>query len=276
MASNARPTVIDGTPSHASRTAVLHGRTMTMISEAPRVRRSTTPQLRSSPERPRRSVFPAIVDGDGPVVALRPRPVIAHGALASRRELRGERLVSGYDLSARQWWIPARAVWTDAESAERPEHPWAIGQVTDTDSHRAVLAGLSDRLGWEAQQARQQGHQLSQLPSIDPRARAVIYDGRLGHDVPTVVVVDERFVRWGAGVTLESAYHRAMFGDRGTLHAERELGDLELVLAGTGVTVAVVDLGTPLLREAGVHRVSVQLLAPSHDPVRRWDGDPLD
>ena len=104
----------------------------------------------------------------------------------------------------------------------------------------------------------------------------MVYDGRLGHDVPTVVVVDERFVRWGAGVTHEWAYHRAMFGDRGRQDAERELADLDLLLAGIGITVAVVDLGTPLLREAGVHRVSVQLLAPSHDPVRRWDGDPLE
>ncbi len=250
---------------------------MTLISEAPRVRRSTTPELRASPQRPHRIAGPAIVDAIGPVVALRPRSVIAHGGLESRRELRGERLVSAGDLAGRPCWIPAAAVWSDADSAERPEHPWAIGQGTDTNREQAVLAGLSERLGWEAWRAQEQGRHLPQLPAIERRQTTVVYDGHLGHDVPTVVVVvDERFVRWGAGVTHESAYRRALFGDRCRPDAERELGDIELLLAGSGITVAVVDLGTPFLREAGVQRVSVQLLAPSHDPVRRWDGRPLE
>jgi hypothetical protein len=236
---------------------------MTLISEAPRVRPSTAPQLRPSLERPRRIARPAIVDLDGPVVALRPRRVIAHGALTSRRALRGDRLVSAHDLTGRPWWVPASAVWSDSDSAEHPEHPWAIGQATDTDRDRAVLTGLSDRLGWEGQRARERGRFLPELPRIDPRSTAVVYDGRLGHDVPTVVVVvDERFVRSGAGATYESAYHRALFGECGDQDAPRELGDLDVLLAEAGITVAVVDLGTPLLRLAGVQRVSVQLLAP--------------
>ena len=35
---------------------------------------------------------------------------------------------------------------------------------------------------------------------------------------------------------------------------------MQLVLADAGLDVAVVDLGTPMLRRAGVARVSVQLM----------------
>ena len=40
----------------------------------------------------------------------------------------------------------------------------------------------------------------------------------------------------------------------------RELADVRLVLATAGIDVAVVDVGTSMLRKAGVFRVSVQLM----------------
>ncbi len=71
-----------------------------------------------------------------------------------------------------------------------------------------------------------------------------------------------RVIRGGAGITAESAYRRALFGDQGLSEDEvaRELADMQLVLADAGLDIAVVDLGTALLRRAGVTRVSVQLM----------------
>ena len=91
---------------------------------------------------------------------------------------------------------------------------------------------------------------------------ATVLDGRIGHDVPTVHIVGEHVARGGAGVTIEAAYRRALFGDHGIADddIERELADIQLVLSEAGVHVAVVDVGTALLRAAGVARVSVQLM----------------
>jgi hypothetical protein len=230
----------------------------TLMSDAP-VRPSVV-EGRSSPLRARTPEQPILTIGDGAVVALRQRRVVERGALGARGELDGDRLVSARDLANRPWWIPACAVWSDAESAGRPEHPRSVGMATDQDHARAVLTGLSDRLGWEALQAYEHGAVLPTLDVGDPAEQAVIYDGRLGHDVPTVVVIGARFTRWGAGVTWEAAYRRAMFVDVRTGDAARELADVALVLAAAGVEVGVVDLGTSLMRRAGIARVSVQLL----------------
>ena len=71
-----------------------------------------------------------------------------------------------------------------------------------------------------------------------------------------------RLIRWGAGTTVESAYRRALFGDQGLTEDEvaRELADMQLVLADAGLDIAVVDVGTTMLRRAGFARVSVQLM----------------
>ena len=101
-------------------------------------------------------------------------------------------------------------------------------------------------------------------------------DGRVGHDVPTVVVVRDDSVLGGAGATFESAYRRALFGRDDTVDADCELATIEALLRRTDLAIGVVDLGTAALRAAGIHRVSVQLLPASHDPVRRWDADPVE
>lgn len=228
----------------------------TLISDAPaRPVAAGRTSFRRTPEQP------ILALGDGAVVALRHRRVVELGALGVRGQLDGDRLVSAHDLSNRPWWIPACAVWSDTESAARPEHPRSVGMATDQDHARAVLTGLSDRLGWEALQAYEHGEVLPIVDVADPCDQAVVYDGRLGHDVPTVLVVGERFTRWGAGVTVEAAYRRAMFVDVRTGDAARELADVALMLSGAGVEIGVVDLGTPLMRRAGISRVSVQLLA---------------
>jgi hypothetical protein len=207
------------------------------------------------------------------VVALRRRRVIALGALSARAELDSARLVSAHDLAERPWLIPAAAVWSDAAGDGRPEHPWHVGLATDTSWHRAVLTGLSDRLGWEAKRALERGQLLGRLVDLEEGVGGTVWDGRLGHEVPTVVITSKNVERWGAGVTAASAYRRALYGDQGTTDAARQLADIELVLAASGIDVGVVDLATPLMARAGVARVSVQLLAPAHDPVRRWDAE---
>jgi hypothetical protein len=224
----------------------------------------------------RATALPSIVVDDRALIAFRRRRVVGLGALALRHELDGERLVSAYDLAQRPWWIPAAAVWSDADSGGRPEHPWHIGLATDTSWHRAVLSGLSDRLGWEAKRALDQGRALSHLDVVEPGMCGTVWDGRLGHDVPTVVIKSDNVERWGAGVTAGSAYRRALYGDQGTADAARQLADIDLVLATNGIDVGVVDLATPLMARAGVARVSVQLLASTHDPVRRWDAERLE
>jgi hypothetical protein len=231
----------------------------TLISDAPA--RPSVTAGRVSLRRVRTPEQPILAVGDGAVVALRHRRVVEHGALGVRGELDGDRLVSARDLANRPWWIPAGAVWSDADGADRPEHPRSVGMATDQHHARAVLSGLSDRLGWEALQAYEHGELLPVLEVRDAAEQAIVYDGRLGHDVPTVLVIGERFTRWGAGVTVESAYRRAMFVDVRTGDAARELADIALVLAGAGVEIGVVDLGTSLMRRAGISRVSVQLLA---------------
>ena len=90
-----------------------------------------------------------------------------------------------------------------------------------------------------------------------------MFDGRIGHDVPTVHIVSDHVVRGAAGATMEAAFRRALFGDHGVTDEDvaRELADIQLVLSDAGVDVAVVDVGTELLRTAGVARVSVQLMS---------------
>ena len=254
---------------------------MTVISEAPVVGRSisNTPSHRgwSRPPGPRPSERPTIVAGDRQVVALRQRRVLATGGLVERRFVDGVDLVSARDLDERPWWIPAAAVWSDADGAERPEHPWPAGlSQAETSRSRAVLSGLSGRLAREALLARDLGHELPAVDLPAPSPHATVLDGRIGHDVPTVVVVRDDSVLGGAGATFEAAYRRALYGRDDVVDADCELATIVALLRCTDLAIGVVDLGSGVLRAAGIHRVSVQLLPASHDPVRRWDADPVD
>jgi hypothetical protein len=206
---------------------------------------------------------PPLLDGAGNVRVLRRRALVPIGGLVTGTLVDGRRLVRARDLDDAPWWVSARGVWSDAEELERPEHPSCVGLATDRSWVRAVLAGLSDRLGWEARRAFEAGETLARLDGVGPVGGATVYDGRLGHDVPCVLVVSEQAIRWGAGLTIESAYRRALFGDHSLSDedAARELADLRLLLNDAGLEVAVVDLGTTLLRRAGVARVSVQLMS---------------
>jgi hypothetical protein len=205
---------------------------------------------------------PALLDGEGAVTVLRRRSAVPLGGIGDGDQVQGRRLVGARDLGDAPWWIPAIVAWSDAEDAIRPEHPRPAGLAHDRSWSRAVLTGLSDRLGWEARLAFERGEALATIDGLAPAGPATIYDGGLGHDLPCVLIVSENVVRWGAGITVESAYRRALFGDQGLSEEEiaRELADMQLVLADAGLDVAVVDLGTTMLRRAGFARVSVQLM----------------
>ncbi len=205
---------------------------------------------------------PILLDSASNVRVLRRRASVPVGGLGLGTVIHGRRLVRARDLDDAPWWVPARTVWSDAEEREHPEHPSFVGLATDRSWTRAVLTGLSDRLGWEARQVFEAGGTLARLDGVGPLGPSTVYDGRLGHEVPCVLVVSEQAVRWGAGVTTETAYRRALFGDqsRSEDDAARELADLRLLLNDVDLEVVVVDLGTALLRRAGVARVSVQLV----------------
>jgi len=214
-------------------------------------------------ERPRRlAELPDFIDGARNAAVLRRRAAVPVGALGSADVVTGRRLVRARDAHDAPWWIPASLVWSDADEVEHPEHPWFVGLATDLSWSRAVLSGLSDRLSWEGRLAHEAGAMLPLAAGVDAGGSATVFDGRVGHDVPTVHIVSDNVVRGAAGASTEAAYRRALYGDSGATDAEigRELADVQLVLADCGLDVAVVDVGTALLRKGGVSRVSVQLL----------------
>lgn len=208
---------------------------------------------------------PPLVDADGPLIVMRPRAVVAPGLLATGATMSAPRSVIAHDLDGLAWWIPAESVWHDAE-ADRPCRPRAVGLATGPTRNAAVLAGLSDRLGYEALCALERGDDLRPVPAdLKTSSDVVAFDGRVGHDIPTVVIVAEEFVRWGAGSTWEAAYERAFFSstNREGDDVDDELDIVTSLLDEADLTPIAVDLGSAVLASVGVHRVSVQLSPPS-------------
>ena len=234
---------------------------MTLIPESRLAGPSSPRETWSSPPRP--TARPTTVVRHGPVVALRQRPVIALGALHDRDYATGDRLVTAHDEQGQGWWISADSVWTDADSTGHPEHPQPVGLATAATRDAALIAGLSDRLGWEAVLEFERGTDLPRAEALADFAddNVVFLDGRLGHDVPTVVVLGRDMVRWGAGSTWYGAMRRAMYGDDGNPDVSQELPELCAILARSGLGVGAVDLDSPLLRRAGIARCSVQIVA---------------
>ena len=235
--------------------------TMTLSPDRSRDGHGPVREAWSSPPRP--TARPTTVLRHGPVIALRQRAVIALGALDSRDFAASERLVTAHDEAGQAWWIAANTVWSDSEHTGTPENPLPIGLATAGTRDAAVVAGLSDRLGWEAVLEFERGRDLPKAEALADFTdeNVVILDGRLGHDVPTVVVMGREMVRWGAGATWYGAMRRAMYGDEGNLGVGRELPELCAILARSGLGVAAVDLDSPLLRRAGIARCSVQIVA---------------
>jgi hypothetical protein len=215
---------------------------------------------------------PATLLGGGSVVALRQLRAIALGALAERGVLAGERLVTAHDAAGHSRWVTAEAVWSDATRSAHPEHPRPIGLATASTREAALVKGVSDRLGWEAVLEFERGTELPEASAVTGSSgtNAIVLDGRLGHHVPTVVVLGADTMRWGAGSTWNGAMRRALYGEDPGTDSASELGGLCDLLAADGLALASVDLGTPRLRAAGVVRCSVQIVA-GDGSVRSWD-----
>jgi hypothetical protein len=196
------------------------------------------------------------VHGHGRVVPLHSLPTIAHGGLAEQRTASAGRQTPAVTLDGSRVWVDAGAVWADARHPE-PRQLIAVG-VASADTHdAAVLGGLCHRLGHEAMLAREQV-ELPPAPIAGAGQQLTLLDGRLGHEVPTVVAVGPGKVRWGAGGTWESARGRALFGS-GWPARDGELDQMVEQLAMAGVGVALAEIGTSKLAALGVHRVAVQL-----------------
>ncbi len=232
--------------------------TMTVTPER-QVHHSVKEQWSSAP---RPTARPTTVVRHGPVVALRQRAVVTLGALEERTSAAGDRLVTAHDEQGQGWWIAASAVWSDADGSGHPENPLPIGLATAGTREEALVAGLSDRLGWEAVLEFERGRDLPEAEALADFTdeNVVILDGRLGHDVPTVVVLGKDMVRWGAAATWYGAMRRAMYGDDGNPDVRRELPELCELMGRSGLGVAAVDLDSPLLRRAGIARCSVQIV----------------
>ncbi len=199
------------------------------------------------------------------------------GELLERTRVDSDRLVAARDADDRPCWIAANAVWSDADESTDPQHPRPVGLATARTRDGALLTGISDRLGWEALQAWERG---DDLPLIDGVLNSgaddlVVLDGRIGHDVPTIVILGQGTARWGAGATWANAVHRALYGDDGRIGDAAEVDTVVELLDRAGLGVVSVDLATPLIRKAGVVRYSVQLVA-NDDPGRRWDAPTVD
>ena len=149
-------------------------------------------------------------------VALRRRPAIALGALVERAMLTGDRLVSAHDVAGHSWWIPAdgRVVRCglprrlpsipDRSAWQRPRPgtpPWSRASATGSGGKPCSSSN-------GAATSRRRRHSMARRS-----VNAIVLDGRLGHDVPTVVVLGADTMRWGAGRRGTAAWRRALYGD---------------------------------------------------------------
>jgi hypothetical protein len=235
-----------------------------VIAAAPR--HLVAPSVVDAP--PRRPSGPMLIGPSSAVVALRRADVVPLGRSVTPRSLPEGRLVAARDSEGTSWWIPADAVWADAATNMQPERLRPCGLATGASTAQAMVLGISDRLGRDAVNRLDAGDDLPVLDNPDGWKSAVVLDGRLGSDIPTVVVVSENGVRWGAGTTWQLAFTRALFGKSPAEHSAAELAELQQRLATDGLFVVGVDIGSDLLTRAGITRLSVQVVTP-HDGLGR-------
>jgi hypothetical protein len=200
-----------------------------------------------------------VVQRHGQVVPLHHRPAIALGGLCDRVQVNGQRQIAAVDTRGASCFVDAAAVWTDGEHTH-PTQLAPIGLASSSCRDTALITGISDRIGWEAAKAWEDGLDLPTAPFLDHQAnsRLVLLDGRLGHQLPTVVAVSETSVRWGAGATWDAAAGRAMYGT-GWPTDTSELALIECILAGARLGIAAVDVGSALLTVNNLTRISVQI-----------------
>ena len=176
--------------------------------------------------------------------------------MVAARDLDGESVVAAGEPPC--GWMPRPA---GPITHVRPAWPRANDRVA------AITAGLSDRLGWEAVLEFDRGRELGRRPADRRLERLVVLDGRVGHEVPTVVTLGDDIVRWGAGATWSQALERAVFGHDAVGRERRRA-----LAAGGGSAPPRAGgrhrrPGDARAARAGVFRTSVQLMVATP-----WDG----
>ena len=155
------------------------------------------------------------------------------------------------------WWIPAGAVWSDVDVDGLTETPRSIGLGSGDSRDVAVLAGLSDRLGWEAEIARRHGVRLPGVPRA--RAQGAGRHRRLRRAPRPRRPDGRRRPATGSVLGRRSDRGRRLppgaVRRPGPARRRRELEHLAAMLAEAGLEVATVDLATPTISDRGVHRV---------------------
>lgn len=195
-----------------------------------------------------------------PAKTMRRGHLLRLGALTGQASSQGWRSEIGDDLDDELWTVGANQLWSPADPAVRSTDATGGDVVVAGQRERAIMHGLSDRLGREAVLAWEGGAELPCVHGVCERPVRVL-DGRLGHHVETVVVIGERSVCWGAGSSWARAVDRAIYSPRASGGDDRaELGLIVAELAASGIGVWVVDVGTTTLRAAGVFRCCVHLI----------------
>ena len=273
-ASNARPTTRRRTPSHGAVTAGCASAHMTLIYAPSTVGPSSRP-----PDVAPAPAAATIVGDDGRSSPCE-RAVVALGSSSAGRSM-ARRWSAPVTCAGRPWWIPASAVWSDADADGTPQHPRPIGLAQPAAAGRSPCSPASATASaGRPTLARRPGREL---PVVDGPRRCgrttdtVVYDGRLGHDVPTVVVVSDRAVVLGRRSDARGGVPPGAV--RRPRRARRSPASWSKL--GSRLGPAPGSRSSPSTWHPGdaapaSHRLSVQLvLAPSHEPGRPWDADPV-
>ena len=157
---------------------------------------------------------PCASAGPSPSVLCAERTVAQRLSAWSRPRLR----------AGHSWWIPRRrrlvgrrrARAPGASSADRSGNGRDQGRSAGQGPQRPARVGSGPgvRTRWRPARCGAVGDQATV-------ANAIVLDGRLDHDVPTVVVLAADTMRWGAGSTWDGAMRRALYGDDPPADPER-------------------------------------------------------
>ena len=160
--------------------------------------------------------LPDFIDGGRDAAVLRRRPAVPVGALGSADVVTGRRLVRARDVHDAPLVDPCLPGVVGRRRSRAPRTP-----VVRRPGHRSLLVtGRAVRPEPPPRPGRHAwptsaGAILPLAPGVNAGRSATVFDGRVGHDVPTVHIVSDNVVRGAAGSTTEAAYRRALFGDRG-------------------------------------------------------------
>ena len=213
----------------------------------------------------------------------RPAPAACGGAWAHSSTARvvdsdapGQRPRPG----RRRWWIPAEAVWSDADGDAQPQHPRHVGLATGrtADERRARRPQRPARLGGRSSSC-ERGPRAARPRRHSPASGADDVDRR--RRTPRPRRPDRghrrrRHRRAGVpGATGRRPYHRALYGDDGSRRRPRTSWPTGRLLGRPGL-----GRRGRRPRHAGDPPGRCRALlgaadwSPHDDPGRSWDAEP--